>query len=170
MARVRLKRTFTETKKVKVVKALSTKNSTFVHVNHHAVVIFLRKVNEVEFYYKGIKYNFSIDNDKEVLEIGEKAIAELVENYLKEHGEKVIDEATGDIVLKGTKKKGRKVKKATTEKVEEKKTTKRGRKAKVEKTVEVKKEGKKRGRPAKVKEETVEVKEKKRRGRPKKVK
>lgn len=150
----RLKRTFKEKKQVKVVHALSTKNSTLVHVNHHAVVAFLRKVNEVEFYYKGIKYNFPIDNDKQVLEIGEKAIAEMIENYLKENGEKVIDDATGDIVLKG-KKKGRKTKKTETEKVEDKK--------------EVKKEGKKRGRPAKVKEETVEVKEKKRRGRPKKV-
>ncbi len=147
----RLKRTFTETKKVKVVKALSTKNSTFVHVNHHVVVVFLRKVNEVEFYYKGIKYNFPIDNDKQILEIGEKKITEMIENYLKENGEKVIDEATGDIVLKGKKKKGRKMKK-TEEKVEEKK------------------EGKRRGRSKKLKEETVEVKEKKRRGRPKKVK
>ena len=152
----RLKRTFKETKKVKVVKALSTKNSTLVHVNHKAVVVFLRKVDEVEFYYNGFKYNFPIDNDKQVLEIGEKAIAEMIEKYLKENGEKVIDEATGDIVLKGKKKKGRKAKKTETEKVEDKK--------------EVKKEGKKRGRPAKVKEETVEVKEKKRRGRPKKVK
>ena len=131
----RLKRTFKEKKQVKVVHALSTKNSTLVHVNHHAVVAFLRKVNEVEFYYKGIKYNFAIDNDKEVLEIGEKAIAELIENYLKENGEKVIDEATGDIVLKGKKKgrkkKGEKLKEEKKENVEVKEKNKRGRPKKV---------------------------------------
>ena len=116
----RLKRTFKETKKVKVIKALSTKNSTLVHVNHHAVVAFLRKVNEVEFYYKGIKYNFAIDNDKEILEIGEKAIAEMIENYLKVNGEKVIDEK-GKVKVKG-KKRGRKAKaEKVVNKVEEKK-------------------------------------------------
>lgn len=120
---VRLKRTFKETKKVKVVKSLSTKNSTLVHVNHHAAVVFLRKVNEVEFYYKGFKYNFMINNDKEVLELGEKKIVELLEKYLKEHGEK------GD------------------QKIERKK---RGRKKKEEKLKEEPKEKKKRGRPKKV--------------------
>ena len=78
---------------------------------------------------------FAIDNDKEVLEIGEKAIAELIENYLKENGEKVIDEATGDIVLKGKKKvrkkKGEKLKEEKKENVEVKEKKKRGRPKKV---------------------------------------
>lgn len=125
----RLKRTFKEKKTVKVVKALSTKNSTLVHVNHKAVVAFLRKVNEVEFYYKGNKYNFTIDNDKEVLEIGEKKIAEMIEKYLKENGEKENKEKE---INKG-RKRGRK---------------KKGEKLKEESEV---KEKKRRGRPKKVK-------------------
>lgn len=121
----RLKRTFKEKKTVKVVKALSTKNSTLVHVKHKAVVVFLRKVNEVEFYYKGFKYNFNINNDKEVLPLGEKKIVELLEKYLKEYGEK------------------------ENQKIERKK---RGKKKKEEKLKETEvKEKKRRGRPKKVK-------------------
>lgn len=131
-----LKRTFQETKKVKVVKSLSTKNSTLVHVNHKAAVLFLRKVNEVELYYKGFKYNFAINNDKEVLELGEKKIVELIEKYLKEYGEK------GKQKIE-RKKRGRKAIN------KEEKGREKTKKLK-EETIEVK-EKKRRGRPKKVK-------------------
>ena len=118
----RLKRTFKEKKTVKVVKALSTKNSTLVHVHHKAAVVFLRKVDEVEFYYKGFKYNFPINNDKEYLPLGEKKIIELLEKYLKINGEKVLDK-NGIEKVKGRKKKLKEIE------VKEKK--KRGRPKKV---------------------------------------
>lgn len=97
---------------------LSTKYSKAFKINFKFVVAFLKKVNQIEFYYLGKKYSIDIQNDKEEYEISEKNLKELVLQSVKEKGEMK--------VRKGRKKRGEKLKE-----VEVKEKKRRGRPKKV---------------------------------------
>lgn len=102
---------------------LSTKYSKAFKVNFKFVVAFLKEVNKIEFYYLGKKFNINIDNDKEVYEVSETQLKEMVLNEVKKSGMNLKE-------TKGSKRRGRprKLKVETTE-VKEKK--RRGRSKKV---------------------------------------
>lgn len=99
---------------------LSTKYSKALKVNFKHVVLFLRKVNQIEFYFMNKKYLVDIDNDKEEFEVTEKELKEIVLKNIKED-------------KKEKKKRGRKAKK---EVIEVKEKRKRGRPRKVKQNQE----------------------------------
>lgn len=63
---------------------LSTKYSKSLKVNFKHVILFLRKVNQIEFYYMGKKYTIDIDNDKNEYEIGDIKLKNLILKTIKE--------------------------------------------------------------------------------------
>lgn len=128
-------------KKKDTTITLSTSYSKMVKVNFKHVVAFLRKKNQIEFYYMNQKYTIDIDNDKKEYEIEEETLKNMILETIKETDK---------------------------EKEEQEKKAKKAKKKEVE-TTEPKKKIVRRGRKKKEKLEEEPVKEKKKRGRPRKV-
>lgn len=132
-------------KKKETTITLSTSYSKMVKVNFKHVVAFLRKKNQIEFYYMNQKYTIDIDNDKNEYEIEEETLKEMILKAIKET----------DKEKEELEKKAKRAKKKQETEIEEPKTKKKvirkGRKKKEEKLEEVPvQEKKKRGRPRKV--------------------